>query len=51
MRNTNYQSGSRKDGIQNEEGAEEWKAALESRATSSEEERVRDKRYAHEFLA
>lgn len=38
-------------GFKTEEGAEEWKKALELRLISSEEERIRDKIYAHEFLA
>lgn len=38
-------------GFKTEEGAEEWKTALESTVISSEEERIRDKRYAPEFLA
>lgn len=38
-------------GFKTEEGAEEWKKALESRVISSEEERIRDKRYAPDFLA
>lgn len=37
-------------GFKTEEGAEEWKKALESGVISSEE-RIRDKIYAHEFLA